>query len=127
MSKSPGHRKWPDHRVHEERVDGRMKVEVEGEVMADSGDVVKVEEDGTIDRYYFARSDVRMDRLERSETTTKCPFKGTARYYHIDVDGRTITDAAWSYEEPFDEHIGLKDRLAFHDDRLPQIEVKPAG
>ena len=127
MNKSPGHQKWPDHKVKEEHVGGRVQVEVNGEIVADSNDVIKVEEDGYPDRYYFPRSDIKMDKLERSETTTQCPFKGTAHYFTLKTASKRLGDAVWSYEDPYDEHSDLKDRLAFYDEKAPEIHVRPAA
>ena len=124
MSKSPGHRKWPAHKVQEQRLDERIEVEVNGAVIASSSDVIALDEDGNPRRYYFPRSDVKMDKLERSEITTECPFKGTARYFHLKLDGRTLEDAVWTYEDPYDEHGILKERLAFYDDKLPEIRIR---
>jgi len=125
MSKSPGHQKWPDHQVREEPLREPMEVEVEGVVVASSADVIKVVEDKSPVRYYFPRTDVRTDKLKRSQTTTECPFKGTASYYSLNVGERQLADAIWSYEDPYDEHQALKGRMAFYDDRLPEIHVRP--
>jgi uncharacterized protein (DUF427 family) len=125
MSKSPGHRKWPDHKVQERHVSGKVQASVDGVVVAESNDVIKVEEDRSPPRYYFPRGDVKMDRLVSSATTTECPFKGTARYFDLDVSGKKLKDAVWSYEDPFEEHTALKERVAFYDEKFPAIQVTP--
>jgi uncharacterized protein (DUF427 family) len=119
--KSPGHRDHPDHKVIEKHLDGRITVEVAGKLVADSKDVIEVDEDGYPARFYFPRSDIRQDQLVRTESTSQCPFKGTAHYYSVRADGRVLSDAAWTYEEPYDEHAALKDRVAFWDDKVREI------
>ena len=122
--KSPGHRQHPDHKVLESPVAGRMTVELAGAVVADSRDVARVDEDGYPPRYYFARADVAMDLLKRSQTTTECPFKGHASYFDIRLPDRKAADAAWSYEDPYDEHAGLKGRLAFDESASPDLVIR---
>lgn len=46
--------------------------------------------------------------LQPSSTPYTCPWKGEASYWNLVVDGRTVEDAAWSYEEPYD---GAADRV----------------
>ncbi len=125
MSQSPGHRQHPEHRVREQRLGERLRVAIDGAVVADSTDVIKVDEDGNPPRYYFPRADVQMDRLEPSATTTKCPFKGEAHYFNWSSDGRRLQDVVWTYEEPYDEHADLRDRLAFWDEKSSEIEISP--
>ena len=125
--KSPGHQKWPDHQVKEMPVNGGAEVQIGNEVIADSQDVIRVEEDGNPARLYFPRSAVAMEKLEPSSTTTQCPFKGTAHYFDLNIDGKRLKDAVWSYEEPFEEHQSLKGRLAFYEEKFPDIHVQPSS
>jgi uncharacterized protein (DUF427 family) len=79
-----------------------------GTVIAESDDTVVVERN-----HYFPRDSVRADLLKPSATTSVCPWKGTASYYSLEVDGKTNADAVWYYPEPKDAAKEIKDRLAF--------------
>jgi uncharacterized protein (DUF427 family) len=103
-----------------------MQVRVNDEVIARSSDVIRVDEDEQPARYYFPRADVSMARLSPSQTTTECPFKGTAHYFSLSAGGQNYPDAVWSYEQPFDEHAALRDRLAFYSERIPGSVIEPA-
>jgi uncharacterized protein (DUF427 family) len=127
MKKSPGHRKWPDHRVQEQRLDRRVQVEVNGQLVADSTDVIMVQEDENPVRYYFPRRDVKMGLLERSDTKTECPFKGEARYFTLQAGGEQHHDVVWSYEDPYEEHRDLEDRVAFYEEKLPKFAIRTAA
>lgn len=124
MNPSPGHLKWPEHQVRESPASRKVTVDIGAHRIAESRQAIRVDEDHHPVRYYFPRSDVDMSLLERSETTTQCPFKGTAHYFHIILDGRRFDDAVWSYESPYDEHRELKDRLAFYDDNIAAIQIQ---
>jgi uncharacterized protein (DUF427 family) len=124
MTHSPGHREHPEHRVDETPVSERVRALVGDQVIADSDDVVRVDEDGHPPRYYLARDDVNRGALQASDTTSKCPFKGHATYFTVEAGGETLKDAAWSYEDPYDEHTGLKDRIAFYDDKVAAIRIE---
>ena len=99
MSKSPGHRAHPEHKVQETLLPHQVTASIDGQVVAESDQVIRVDEDGAPARYYFPRAAVRVDRLERSATTTNCPFKGEATYYDFSHGGHRWDDAIWSSEE----------------------------
>jgi uncharacterized protein (DUF427 family) len=130
MAKSPGHQQFPDHQVRETRLGGAVvSAEIDGQVIAESNDVIRVDEDKSPARYYFPRDAIRAARLTPTKTNTVCPFKGTASYYDLSLGHRHLTDAVWSYEDPYDEHRALQGRLAFYDDQYPEIQIRqhPAG
>ncbi|HEV7205223.1 MAG TPA: DUF427 domain-containing protein [Jatrophihabitans sp.] len=79
-----------------------------GTVIAESDDTVIVE-----NNHYFPRSSVRDDVLRDSAHTSVCPWKGTASYFSLDVDGATNENAAWYYPEPKDAAAEIRDRVAF--------------
>ena len=125
MTRSPGHLSHPQHKVLEKRLSARIRATVAGEPLADSTVVILVEESGHPSRYYFQTADVRMELLERSAKTTHCPFKGTASYFHVLAGDTRLEDAAWSYEDPYDEHRALAGRIAFYVENAPEIELHP--
>jgi uncharacterized protein (DUF427 family) len=125
--KSPGHRQHPTHRIVERRDAGRLRVQLGADVLAESNDVIEVDEDGNPRRFYFPRADVRMDALAPSETHSHCPFKGDARYFSLKFGDGLLADAAWSYETPYEEHAGLAGRIAFWSEKFEDLQVKPAG
>lgn len=79
-----------------------------GQVIADSDDTVIVE-----GNHYFPMSSVREDVFVPSDTTSVCPWKGTASYFSLSVDGETNNDAAWSYPDPKDAARNITDHVAF--------------
>ena len=79
-----------------------------GVVIAESDDIVTVEGNA-----YFPRAAVREDVLRPSETHTVCPWKGTASYFTLEVDGKINPDAAWYYPEPKNAAAQITDRVAF--------------
>lgn len=113
MTRSPGHQKWPDHKVREYPTSESVRVSASGESIATSNHAIRVREDNQPERYYLPREDVRMDKLRTSRTSTDCPFKGRASYFSIDLGGDVLEDAAWSYEAPYDEHAALRGHIAF--------------
>ena len=79
-----------------------------GTVLAESDATVVVE-----GNHYFPEADLRPEFLEPSDTTTVCPWKGTASYRTVVVDGVRNADAAWYYPTPKDAARQITDRVAF--------------
>lgn len=79
-----------------------------GTVLAESDDLVFVE-----GNYYFPKESLNIDHFKESNTHTICPWKGTASYYSIEVEGKTNADASWYYPEPKDAAKEIAGRVAF--------------
>ena len=79
-----------------------------GKTIAESNDTVVVE-----GNQYFPPTSVRRDFLKSSSHTSICPWKGTAHYYHVEVDGMKNENAAWYYPEPKAAAAEIKDHIAF--------------
>lgn len=79
-----------------------------GKVIAASAETVIVE-----NNHYFPRDSLSDDFFVESSHTSQCPWKGTASYYSISVDGEVNQDAAWYYPNPKPEASHIKDRVAF--------------
>ena len=62
---------------------------------------------------YFPAETVGKEFLKPSQHTTVCPWKGTAHYYHVEVDGMKNDNAAWYYPEPKAAAAEIKDHVAF--------------
>ena len=114
----PGYKKHPDHRITTNPAGVRVRVKLDGEVIADTRDAIRLEEGDYPAVYYIPRKDVKMDRLVRSKHQTVCPFKGTASYYSLKNGAE---NAVWTYETPYDEVSVIKERLAFYPDKVDSI------
>ena len=79
-----------------------------GKLIAESDACVVVE-----GNQYFPVEAVKKEFLRPSSHTTVCPWKGTAHYYHIEVDGMKNENAAWYYPDPFDAAKQIRGRVAF--------------
>jgi uncharacterized protein (DUF427 family) len=77
---------------------------------------------------YFPPSSIKdKSILQPSSLTTVCPWKGTAAYYTLNVDGKTYEDAAWYYPEPKDKAKNIKDYVAFCKFQLTPFYVGRIG
>lgn len=85
-----------------------MKALWNGTVIAESDDTVVVE-----GNHYFPAEAVKVQLLQHSDQSSVCPWKGTAAYYDVVVDGAVNKDAAWYYADPKPRAENIRGRIAF--------------
>ena len=85
-----------------------MKAIWKDQVLADSKETIVIE-----NNHYFPPSSLNFSYFTKSKETTICPWKGTASYYTIEVDGEINNDAAWYYPSPKEAAYEIKDYVAF--------------
>lgn len=92
-----------------------IRVVADGIELASSRRALRVLETAGAPVYYVPREDVRMDLLVRIDRRTTCEWKGEAAYWTIAIPGgRTIPNAAWSYDEPLRGFEAIAGHLAFY-------------
>lgn len=113
-----GHPRDPFHRIDIRKSERPVRLEYEGQVLAESMQT-KMLFEGVFPfaRYYVPREDVRVELIPSALTTT-CPYKGHASYYSVNVGGAELADIAWSYEDPLDDAMTIRGLICFHDERL---------
>jgi len=79
-----------------------------GQTIAESDDIVTVEGNA-----YFPAASLDSSVTKPSQHTSVCPWKGTARYYNLEVDGKRNENAVWYYPEPKEAAASIRDRVAF--------------
>ncbi len=105
----------------------RVVVRVNDTVVADSSHSLTLQESTYPAVQYIPMADVDQSLLRRTDTSTYCPFKGDASYYSVQTpDGATVTDAIWTYEQPYPAVSEIKDHVAFYPDRAT-VTLEPAS
>lgn len=112
----------PDHPITIERNTARVVVSVAGHTIVDTRRALTLREASYPPVLYVPRGDVDMSRLERTEHSTYCPYKGDCAYFSIPSGGERSVNAVWTYEAPFPDVASIKDHLAFYPDRVDAIE-----
>jgi uncharacterized protein (DUF427 family) len=116
------HPRSPEVRVDVLPSSRHVRVLVDGEVVADSVQPRILFETGLPPRYYLPQTDVRMDLLTPTDTTSGCPYKGFASYWTLTTASRAHDDIAWGYRTPLPESRDVAGLLCFFDDRV-EFEV----
>lgn len=103
-----------NHRVFIETCNKRIRLKYNETFVVDSVRSRLLFEDGHIPMYYFPKDDIETKYLSKTDLITNCPYKGNATYWTLEINGRQVVNAAWSYEKPLDSQQQLKGLIAFY-------------
>jgi uncharacterized protein (DUF427 family) len=113
------HPRNPYTRVDALRSTRRVRVEVDGVVLAESSSPVMVFETGLPTRYYLNRTEVDLTHLVPSDTVTACPYKGvTSGYWSVRIGDTSYPDLAWVYDFPTRELQPIAGLIAFYNEKV---------
>ena len=96
----------------------RVRVEIDGVSVADTTNASFLFETGLPARYYIPKTDVRMDLLSPTDLQTACPYKGTARYWNVAVDGVVHENIVWGYDAPLLESQKIAGLVSFYNEKV---------
>jgi uncharacterized protein (DUF427 family) len=112
----------PYHRVEVLTASARVTVRANGETIARSERPKLVYETGASARAYLPLEDVGRELLVESDTTSICPYKGTARYWSVRAGDEVLADAAWSYSQPLLESEPIAALVSFAGEGI-EVEI----
>jgi uncharacterized protein (DUF427 family) len=112
------HPRSPNHRVDICPSSRHIEVFVDGVKVADSTHAKLLFETNNPTRYYLPLIDVRQDLLQPTDTVTRCPYKGYASYWSVEVNGQSHNDVVWAYKSPFYESLPIAGLAAFWNEKL---------
>lgn len=112
------HARDPSKRVDVLPSERHVRVELDGQVVAESRRPHALFETTLPPRWYLPLDDVRQELLVPSETVSRCPYKGTARYWSVQVGDALHRDVAWTYADPVPECPGIAGLVAFFNERV---------
>lgn len=96
----------------------RVRVEIDGVTVADTTNASFLFETNLPTRYYLPKTDVRMDLLTPTDKATHCPYKGTARYWSLTVNGESYKDILWGYDTPLPESQKIMGLVSFYNEKV---------
>ena len=96
------------------RCDKRVRIVLQGEILADTSNALCVLETSHPPTYYLPPTDIEMHYLHEVAGTSFCEWKGAASYYDIDCKEVSLERVAWTYHRPSSQYPELKDHIAFY-------------
>jgi uncharacterized protein (DUF427 family) len=118
MTDKPIHLPSATHPITVKPTGKHVTVLVNGVVVADTDNSLTLQEASYPAVQYIPMQDVAQNLLKPSSTTTYCPFKGDATYFHVTTaSGNTVTDAIWTYLQPYPAVGDIAGHVAFYPDK----------
>lgn len=113
----------PEHPITVTLNPKRIRVSIGGEVIAETSQALTLQEASYPAVQYIPREDADAAKLKRTSHASYCPYKGDASYFSIVANGKTLENAIWTYEKPYDAVKGIAGHLAFYPDKVTIEEL----
>ncbi|CAD0186168.1 Adenylate cyclase 1 [Ruegeria sp. THAF57] len=111
------------YRISVESLNGSVAV-YRGDVLLAKSDNAKVMYETRLSpTIYIPREDVCVDLGEETELQTFCPFKGTATYHDVVLNGQRLQNSVWAYEEALPESKAIQGHIGFLSSAYDRIDL----
>ena len=120
---APGFLKYPGRALNYKAIERKIEVIFNNEIVASSNSFILLEEENYAPVIYVPKEALFFEFMESTQYFTYCPFKGKASYWNINVCDNNVENAVWSYSDPFDEALIIKNHFAFYSDKVSSIKT----
>ena len=123
LNPAPGFLKYPGRTLNYKPIERKIEVIFNNKIIASSNMFILLEEENYVPVMYVPRDGLFFKFMENSQHSSYCPFKGKASYWNIKVCENKIENAVWSYSDPFDEALIIKNHFAFYSGKVSTIKT----
>ena len=123
LNPAPGFLKYPGRTLNYKPIERKIEVIFNNKIIASSNMFILLEEEKYAPVMYVPRDGLFFKFMENSQHSSYCPFKGKASYWNIKVCENKIENAVWSYSDPFDEALIIKNHFAFYSGKVSTIKT----
>lgn len=117
------HARDPYRRIDTLPTSRHVEIFMGGEKVADTRRATFLFETGLNTRIYMPIADARLDLFRPSRYISRCPYKGIASYYHLEVGGKLHENVVWYYPDPVHEAARIKGLVSFYDEFVDKVVI----
>jgi uncharacterized protein (DUF427 family) len=117
------HARDPYRRIDTLPSSRHVEIYMGGERVADTRRATFLFETGLNTRIYMPIADARLDLFRPSRYISRCPYKGIASYYHLEVGGKRHDNVVWYYPDPVHEAGRIKGLVSFYDEFVDKVVI----